>query len=92
MDAIEGGIISSRKVSKHWNIPFTSLSNHLYGKTTFKKLGSSKEKDQVVVWVLTKQEIGLLISLQQLKLKVAKLVQIKPTPFWGIIPRNALWY
>jgi hypothetical protein len=41
MDAIEGGIISSRKASRHCNIPFTSLSNHLYGKTTFRKLGST---------------------------------------------------
>jgi hypothetical protein len=59
MDAIEGGIISSRKATMHWNIPFTSLFNHLYGKTTFRKLGSTcvltKEEDQVVVvWVLAK--------------------------------------
>jgi hypothetical protein len=39
MDAIEGGIISSRKASRHCNIPLISLSNHLYGKTTFKKHG-----------------------------------------------------
>jgi hypothetical protein len=39
MDAIESGIISSRKASRHCNIPFISLSSHLYGKTTFKKRG-----------------------------------------------------
>jgi hypothetical protein len=37
MDVVEGGIISMRKVSRHWNIPLTSLSSHLYGKTTFRK-------------------------------------------------------
>jgi hypothetical protein len=39
MDAFEGGIISLRKASKHWNIPLISLSNHLYGKSTSRKLG-----------------------------------------------------
>ncbi len=39
MDTIKGGIISLRKASKHCNIPLISLSNHLYGKTTFKKCG-----------------------------------------------------
>jgi hypothetical protein len=39
MDAIKGGITSLRKASKHWNIPLISLSYHLYGKTTSRKLG-----------------------------------------------------
>jgi hypothetical protein len=30
-------------------------------------------------------------SLQQLKLKVAKLIQISPTPFWGGILGNFWW-
>jgi hypothetical protein len=56
MDVVEGGIISLRKASRHWNIPLTSLSNHVYGKTTFRKLGLvgvlTKEKNQVmVVWL-----------------------------------------
>ncbi len=37
MDAIENGTTSLRKASRHWNIPFTSLFNHLYGKTRSKK-------------------------------------------------------
>jgi hypothetical protein len=39
MNVIENGTTSLRKASRHWNIPLTSLSNHLYGKTRFKKLG-----------------------------------------------------
>jgi hypothetical protein len=39
MDVVENGTTSLKKVSKHWNIPFTSLFNHLYGKTKFRKLG-----------------------------------------------------
>jgi hypothetical protein len=37
MDAIEGGITSLKKASRHWNIALTSFSNHLYGKTTSRK-------------------------------------------------------
>jgi hypothetical protein len=32
MDVVERGITSFRKASKHYNIPLTSLSYHLYGK------------------------------------------------------------
>jgi hypothetical protein len=39
MDAIERGITSLRKANRHWNIPLTSRSNHLYGKTKSKKIG-----------------------------------------------------
>jgi hypothetical protein len=42
MDAIEGEIASLRKANKHWNIPFISLSNHLYGETTFLKTWASR--------------------------------------------------
>jgi hypothetical protein len=94
MDVIEGGLTSLRKVSRHWNIPLTSLSNHLYGKTTFKKprlegVLIEKEDQGVVVWVLAMLE--LLISLQQLKLKVEKLIQTRPTPFQGGMLGNSWW-
>jgi hypothetical protein len=47
------------------------------------------EEDQVVVaWVLATQGIVLSISLQQLKMKVAKLIQTRPTIFGGGIPRT----
>jgi hypothetical protein len=39
MDAIENGTTLLRKVSRHWNIFFISLSNHLYEKTRSRKLG-----------------------------------------------------
>jgi hypothetical protein len=61
MDVVEGGIISMRKASRHWNIPLISLSNHLYGKTTFRKPRPEgvliEEEDQdVVIWVLAMLE------------------------------------
>jgi hypothetical protein len=39
MDEVENGTISLRRASRRWNIPLTSLSNHLYGKTRTRKLG-----------------------------------------------------
>jgi hypothetical protein len=39
MDVIENETTSQRKASKHWNIPLTSSSDHLYGKTKSRKLG-----------------------------------------------------
>jgi hypothetical protein len=32
MDAVEGGITSSKKASRRYNILLTSLFDHLYGK------------------------------------------------------------
>ncbi len=57
MDAIENGTTFLKKASRHWNIPPTSLFNHLYGKTRFKKprpIGvlTIKENQVVVAWVL----------------------------------------
>jgi len=39
MDVVEKGIISLRNASRHYNIPLTLLSNHLYGKTRSRKVG-----------------------------------------------------
>jgi hypothetical protein len=35
----------------------------------------------IIKWTLDMQECGLSISLQQLKMKVAKLTQTRDTPF-----------
>ncbi len=49
-------------------------------------------EDQVVVfWVLAMQDVGLSISLQQLKMKVVELTQTRPTPFQAIL-RTSQWY
>jgi hypothetical protein len=69
MDAIENGTISLRKASRHWNVPLTSLFEHLYGKTKSKKprlvgMLIIEENQVVVAWVLLMLEVGLSISLQ----------------------------
>jgi hypothetical protein len=39
MDAIQNATTSLRKANRRWNIPFTSLFDHLNGKTKYKKPG-----------------------------------------------------
>jgi hypothetical protein len=53
MDAIENGTTSLRKkVSRHYSIPFTSLSDHLYGKTR-----SRKPRPASVLIILVQEEM-----------------------------------
>ncbi len=64
MDVIEIETTSSRKASRHWNIPFKSLFHHMNDKTQSRKYGLSnvliKEKDHVIVgWTLVVQKVGL---------------------------------
>jgi hypothetical protein len=78
MDVVEKGTHSLRRTNKSWNIPMNSLSNHLNGKTRFRKMGLGgvlieKEDSKVIAWTLAMQECGLSISLQQLKMKVVEL-------------------
>jgi hypothetical protein len=96
MEVIENGIISLKKANRHCNIPITSLSNHLYVKIRFKKSKLEgmlivKEDQSMVAWDFSMQGVGLSISLQHLKMKVAKLTQIRLTPFFTAIPRT-FWY
>jgi hypothetical protein len=51
-----------------------------------------KEEDKTIVeWALAIQECGLSITIQQLKLKVVKITQTRPTPFKDVVPRNSWW-
>ncbi len=86
MDAIKRGTHYLRRANKSWNIPMSSLANHLNGKTESRKMGPRgvliKEENVVVIkWTLDIQECELSINLQQLKMKVVKLTQTKDTPF-----------
>jgi hypothetical protein len=77
MDVVER-THSRRKAIKSWNIPMSSIIDHLNGKTISRKMGPkgvlTKEEDVVVIkWTLDMQECGLSISPQQLKMKVTRL-------------------
>lgn len=93
MDVVERGVISMRKTNKHWDIPLSSLSNHLNGKTKCRKVGllgvPTKENDVIVVaWIANMQKHRLSISLQQFKFKVGKFIQGQPTPFQNGLLEN----
>jgi hypothetical protein len=53
MDVVERGVISLGGPNKLCNIPLTSFTSHLNGKTQFKKIGSlgivSKEKNTIIL-------------------------------------------
>ncbi len=42
MDVLENGPTSLKKAIKHWNTLLTSLFDHLYEKTKFKKLNNRR--------------------------------------------------
>jgi hypothetical protein len=93
IDAIEKKTYSFKTISNSSNIPMNYFFDHLNGKTRFRKmkLGGvlTKQGDAIVnTWTLIIQECGQLISLQQFKMKVVELTQIKVTPFPDGIPNN----
>jgi hypothetical protein len=53
MDIMGRGHISLQKVAMYWNIPLTSLSNHLNGRTKSRKVGPQgvliEQKDVAIV-------------------------------------------
>jgi hypothetical protein len=66
IDVVEKWIHSLRKANKAWNIPLSSLSNHLNGKTKYRKMGPrgvfiTKTSDEVIRWTLTMQECRLSV-------------------------------
>ncbi len=68
MDVVERWAHSLRRANKSWNIPMSSIVDHLNGKTISEKMGLGGvfiEKEDVVVikWTLNMQECGLSISL-----------------------------
>ncbi len=82
MDVVEIGVTSVREASQNWNILLTSLSNHVNDNITSRKHGplsvlANGKEVAIVDWILGMQECGLLITLQQLKLKVINLPKPK---------------
>jgi len=86
MDVVERGHTSLKKASMYWNIPFTSLLDHLNGRSKSRKEGPQGvlievEDGTIVSWVLNMQNASLFVTLQQFKLKVVKVTQTKSMPF-----------
>jgi hypothetical protein len=68
------------------------VSNFFFRKTRLADVLIAKEDQVVVFWVSAMQDVGLLINVQQLKMKVAKFTQTRSTPFQGGVLRTSLWY
>jgi hypothetical protein len=80
-----------REVARHFNIPPSSLSDHAYGKTMGRKRGragvlNEEEEGLLVQFILDMATLRYPLTLGQLKLKVATMVQDRPNPFTNGIP------
>jgi hypothetical protein len=62
MDALEKGITTLRRASRHWNISVCSFLNHLNGRTRNQKFSfgvlTYEENVAIITWILAKQEVG----------------------------------
>jgi hypothetical protein len=97
MKVVERGTNTMKKRSRNWGIPLFFLGNYLNGRTRsrrtrFGRVLTDEENVAIVRWVLTMQEMGLLITLQQLKMKMVELAQIRPAPFYNGIPSGSWCY
>jgi hypothetical protein len=97
MDVVERGYTSLKKACKHWHIPLTFFSNNLNGITKSRKQGPqgmvNKEEDATMeAWTLGMKKCGFSITLDQLKMKVAKFTQTKINPFKCGNHGNIWWY
>jgi hypothetical protein len=75
MEVVEQSICSLQEASQIFHTILSSFLYHLNGCIWSKKMGPPEvlmEEDDVTIykWTLTMRECGLLISLNQLKLKV----------------------
>jgi len=97
MKVLERGTNTMKKASRNWGIPLFFLGNHLNGRTRNRSIifgGTLTDEENVAIvrWVLTMQEVGLPITLQQLKMKMVEVTQIKLAPFYNGIPSASWWY
>ena len=81
-----------------FNIPKSSLRDHLSGKTKFRKIGAKtiltkKEERLIIEYMDEMVEIGQSLTSHMLKLKVAKICQGRLTSFKdGILGNNWLYW
>ena len=79
-----------------FNIPRSSLRDHLSGRTTTRKIGAktiltNQEEELLIQYIDDMLEVGQPLTPQMLKLKVAEICQGKLTPFKDGIPGDS-WF
>ncbi len=97
MEVVERGTNTMKKASRNWGIPLFFLRNHLNDRIMSRTIRfggvSIDEKNVAIVrWVLIMQEVGLPITLQQLKMKMLEFTQTRLAPFYNGIPSASWWY
>jgi hypothetical protein len=97
LEVVERGTNTMKKASRNWGIPLFFLRNHLNDRRTSRRIRFggvlTNEKNVVIVrWVLIMQEVGLPITLQQLKMKMLEFTQTRLAPFYNGIPSASWWY
>ena len=92
MAAVERGA-KIRAVARNFDIPASTLVDHVNGKILQRKKGPptmliQSEEKALEEYILKMQEYAYPLSMDQLRLKVAEMVQERVTPFCDGIPRN----
>jgi hypothetical protein len=90
MAAVEAGEWL-KTVARYFDIPPTSLSDHLFGRTLGRKRGpptilQKDEESALTTYMGKMQDYGHPLTMPQLRLKVATITQERVTPFREGIP------
>lgn len=85
LSAITDDGMKIREASRIYNIPATSLRNHLWGTTTGRHRGicptlKHDEERKLVDFIFKMQEIGYPLTPTDLRVKVAQATQARQTP------------
>ena len=98
MEAVEGGTLLKTATSLH-SILASTLSDRLSGQSLSGKHGppsifSVQEEKALEEYMIQMADLGHLLSMELLHLKVALLIQERPTPFTNGILESAwvLWF
>jgi hypothetical protein len=91
--AVEEGC-KIREVARHFDIPASSLADHVHGRTLTRKRGrggvlTDVEEHLLVDWMLKMANLGYPVNMGELKAKVFELTQTRPTPFTDGIPGSS---
>jgi hypothetical protein len=94
ISAVRRGAMTLRQAGRHYNIPPSSLSDHMTGRITKRKYGpqgvlSVEEEASIVNWVRQTLADGWPVGIKQLKMKVAEVTKGRPTPFTKGIPGSS---
>jgi hypothetical protein len=79
-------------VARYFDMPASSLRDHIYGRSTRRKRGrqgvlSVQEESDLIQYLLKMQDLGYPLTVGDLRLKVAEIIETRVNPFTNNIPR-----